>query len=91
MIVMKIIELLSNPMSKSSFLLFVLLYFLEPVVQRILIYCRSFKKNMYNWNLFASIDKSPSTIRYQRLSTRLYLCLLVGKLLYTFFFFTILI
>ncbi len=52
--------------------------FLERISQRFVICFGILKKNLLSSNLFTSIDRSPEAIHHQRLSTRIFLCLLIG-------------
>jgi len=51
---------------------------LERISQRFVICFGILKKNLLSSNLFPSIDRSPEAIHHQRLSTRIFLCLLFG-------------
>lgn len=50
---------------------------------------RAIKSIFINLNLFQSSDRSPEAIRHQRLSTKIFLCLLIGSLFILLLFTTI--
>ncbi|CAF4779101.1 unnamed protein product [Rotaria sp. Silwood1] len=59
------------------------------IIEQLVIYFGILKTSLINLNLFKSTEKSPEAIHHQRLSTRLYLCLLIGSVFLLLLFTTI--
>jgi hypothetical protein len=57
-------------------------FFLEKLTERLKGFFSKIKSWLMNLNLFESAKRSPEAIYHQRLSTKLYLCLLIGKMGY---------